>query len=243
MIVFDIETGPLPRDEVLARSDPFPPFVPMGEFDPAAVKLGNLKDAAKIKEKIEAKRQEWEKAAAGAADKYAEEKAAYEAKLVESAALSATTGLVLAVGYRADDGPMIDVDDEVSQLRRFWDVVAGCRKSGDLIAGWNLCGFDLPFLVRRSWQHDIRVPNGIIEKDRYWDRIFCDLMVVWKLGTHTNCSLDVASKFFGGAGKNGHGADFARLWNGTEQERQQAVDYLANDLEQTWMVAQRMGVV
>lgn len=242
MIVFDIETGPLPRDEVLARSDPFPPFVPMGEFDPAAVKLGNLKDAAKIKEKIEAKRQEWEKAAAGAADKYAEEKAAYEEKLVQNAALSATTAEILAIGYQTADGPMVDDSPEREQLVRFWQVAIEAKSAGETLVGFFSNGFDLPFIVRRSWFHDVTVPPWILDKGRFWHPVFVDLAAIWKLGTGDRISLDAASKFFGGPGKNGEGAEFARLWRGTEEERAKAVEYLVNDLAETLRVAQRMGV-
>ena len=42
-IIFDIETGPLPETELAAM---------MPAFDPAEVKTGNLKDPAKIAEKI-----------------------------------------------------------------------------------------------------------------------------------------------------------------------------------------------
>jgi hypothetical protein len=44
-------------------------------------------------------------------------------------------------------------------------------------------------------------------------------------------------------GKNGEGKEFARLWKGTEEEREQARAYLVNDLEMPWVAAQRMGVV
>jgi hypothetical protein len=59
MIVFDIETGPLPSDEIRANSAPFVPAPPPGDFDPSAVKLGNLKDEAKIAAKINDAREEY----------------------------------------------------------------------------------------------------------------------------------------------------------------------------------------
>jgi hypothetical protein len=39
------------------------------------------------------------------------------------------------------------------------------------------------------------------------------------------------------------GGDFARLWAGNEESRQQAIAYLENDLELTAKLAQRMGVI
>jgi hypothetical protein len=52
VIVFDIETGPQPEDRLRELCPPWEAPPHPGKFDAAAVKLGNLKDAVKIAEKI-----------------------------------------------------------------------------------------------------------------------------------------------------------------------------------------------
>jgi len=107
-IIFDIETGAIPDaewaelfsfDEASVKN-----FLLLSkEFDPAEVKTGNIKDPAKIKEKVEAAREKFELEKSGA--KAAIETARDDAwnKFVEKAALSPLTGQVLAVGYYRED--------------------------------------------------------------------------------------------------------------------------------------------
>ncbi len=82
-IIFDIETGPLPEAEL---ANMLPPF------DPAEVKTGNLKDPAKIAEKI------------------AEAEANHRRDFFDKAALDPLTGRVVAIGLlvfdaRGEAGP------------------------------------------------------------------------------------------------------------------------------------------
>ena len=236
MIIFDIETGP-DEPSKLAR------FLP--DFDQKSVKLGNLKDPAKIAEKIESARK-----------KHASDRD----DLIERAALSAHTGQVLAIGFRVCDGEgHIDViacrprdggyaDQEVGpqtereMLIGFWDFVRDCRQRGNPIVGWNICGFDLPFLIQRSWLWGVEVPENLLKNGRYWDEIFVDLMQRWACGKYGSFfSLDSVAKFFGQTGKIGDGAEFSRLFNGTPAEFSQAINYLRCDLELTHYVARQMG--
>jgi hypothetical protein len=78
-IVFDIETGGQPPE--VARQF-------LREFDPADVKLGNLKDPEKVQAKIE------------------EARARHEADFLETTALRGFTAEVLAIGYQR-----LDLDD------------------------------------------------------------------------------------------------------------------------------------
>ena len=70
-IVFDVETGPLAESELSALLPP---------FDPAEVRTGNLKDPAKIAEKI------------------AEAEANHRREFFDRAALDPLTGRVVAIG-------------------------------------------------------------------------------------------------------------------------------------------------
>lgn len=221
-IIFDIETGPLPADE-LAKAIP--------PFDPASVKLGNTKDPEKV------------------AAKLAEAKAEYESESVANAALDAITGRVLAVGYYHAREQEFDlhVNDgtpagERKLLTAFWAAVSFATGGSANLVGHNIHGFDLPFLIQRSRLLGVAMPqlSELLFRNRYWADCFVDTMQHWSCGKYnTYTSLDRLSKAFGLGGKNGSGADFAGLW---ENDRPTAEAYLKNDLELTYRVAMQLGV-
>ena len=209
MIIFDIETGPLPESDM-------PPF------DESTVKLGQLKDPIKVTAKIEEAR----------------------AKYVERAALSPLTGQVLAIGYLPPgEAESIVVENENVLLADFWWRFLSHRRHGNIIVGHNILGFDLPFLVRRSWLLGIDVPADAFD-GRYFNRIFVDTMDRWGCGTRGGdfVKLDVLAKAFGVGGKPDGitGGMFAEL---LANDRKAAEEYLHNDLEMTAKVAERMGLV
>ena len=241
-IVFDIETGPLPQD-ILAGL--FEPYVPM-EFDPSSVKYGNTKDegkrAAKLEE-VRGKHLETELAKAFAK----------EQEFFGKAALNADTGQVLAIGYYwpGEDDEMIvgnDLTDEAGLLINFWSIATEAVKGRAAMVGHNITGFDLPFMVRRSWLLGVNVPAAVFGgsggpalslNTRYFSDSFIDTQRRWQLSTGDYISLDRLSRAMGVGRKTGDGADFARLW---AADRAAAVEYLRNDLRLTWSVARRMGV-
>jgi predicted PolB exonuclease-like 3'-5' exonuclease len=126
---------------------------------------------------------------------------------------------------------------EVDILENFW----GRMNTETEFCGWNIHGFDLPFLVRRSWILGARVPAWL-RNGRYWDQVFIDLMAQYALGTRDLISLNTAAKALSVGRKNGDGAEFAKLYNGTAEEREKAVEYLRNDLVLTVRIAERIGV-
>lgn len=187
----------------------------MPEFEPAA----NLKDPDKIAADIAKKK----------------------AKFKEDAALSPLTGRVLAVGFLPDfgDGPVIiHDDDEAKLLTSVWDYIrtAGGQRRPSFV-GFNIAGFDLPFLVKRSWILNVPVPPNV-RQGRYWADWFVDLREVWQLGDkQSHGSLDSICRAMGLGEKNGSGAEFARLWR---EDREKAKAYLLNDLEMTGKLAARL---
>lgn len=252
MLIFDIETGPQPLEQLRAMIPEFPEFVEPGEFDPSTVKLGNLKDQAKINEKIEAARVAHEQSKATARQDWEAAKAKAEQDFVDRAALSAATGQVLAIGYYSAEKQVsavqgVDAEtDEVTLLESFWKKFVRNSKTGTSIVGFNSNQFDLPFLVRRSWILGVDIPNGV-RNGRYFSNLFIDVREVWLCGQRWNeceSSLNHVAKALGvGAKTDGVcGADFARLWNGTEEEKAKAVEYLTTDVELTYQVACRLGV-
>jgi hypothetical protein len=245
-LVFDIETGPQPDERLLQLfAEQYQPLAAPLPFDPAAVKLGNLKDAAKIAEKIAAAKLASETEHANYADNEAKRREAAWLEFKGRAALDAVTGCVLAVGVSNGDEDGALVGDEFDILSETWQLFNEHRKSK--IIGFNSNSFDLPFLIRRSWINGIDVPSWV-RPERYFDRCFVDLREVWLLGQRWGecpSSLDFVCRTLGlGMKLEGvTGADFARLWNGSEAEKEQATEYLFRDVEITRKVAWRLGVL
>jgi hypothetical protein len=245
VIIFDIETEALPLDQI--EIPPFDMPADLPAFDPASVKTGNLKDAAKIQEKIDQAKAAHESAMANYPKTVEAARADHVAKFLDKAALSAHTGRVLCIGYlsTAKDKVMIDdgKGDESEILLNFWKQFGICRLSSQPMVGLNIHDFDLPFIARRSWMLGIDVPPEAFD-GRYWDRIFVDLRERWLCGQRsTSCesNFDAIAKALGTAGKNGQsGADFAKLWI---DDRPAAIDYLTNDLRQPAVWAARMGLI
>ena len=134
VIYFDIETGPLPEDQIR-----IPPF------DPAEVKLGNVKDPAKIEAKLKAA------------------EANHRQSIIDNAALDALTGQVLMIAYhvRGEAASVaIHGKPEAEILTEWWALVTRFDRC-PFVIGFNIKGFDLPFLVRRSWALGVVVPGWI----------------------------------------------------------------------------------
>ena len=212
MIIFDIETGPVPIEEL-------DKFLPAGGF----VADKRLKDPIKIREDLQSKLDDF----------------------YSRAALDATTGRVLAIGYkRPDKGQMVEVagadQTEAQLIAGFWDLVE--KEKGNVV-GYNIAGFDLPFLIRRSWKLGIKFP--LLRTNRYyWSPRVIDLMEVYTFSFNRReyVSLDTVAKHLGiGQKTEGiNGGDFAGLWNGSPDERAKAIEYLKNDVELTYKIYQRL---
>ena len=223
--VFDVETGPLAEGELSALLPP---------FDPAEVKCGNLGPEK-------------------AAQKIAEALANHRRDFFDKAALDPLTGRVIAIGIldlETDGFSIIGHEDEAQTLREFWEAARGDMGRINPLIGFNICNFDLPFLIRRSWKHRIAVPFGI-RRGRYWGDQVVDLRDAWQLGDRqARGSLDTIAKHLGvGAkcvphgplsGQHITGADFAGLW---KTDRKSAEGYLKNDVELTAKIADVLGVV
>lgn len=253
MLVFDIETGPLPEEQLESLYTPLEESmiegVVTGDFDPRSVKCGNLKDQAKISEKIEAARMAHEAAKANSARLISEARESHWAEFVGRAALSAITGRVLAIGYLATESGAMVIDDgdgsEAVVVANFWAKYAKCRSSGRKMVGHNCNSFDVPFLIRRAWLLDVVVPTTVLEKSKWLDSIFVDTMALWGCGGREPVKLDLLGQAFGVGRKTEgvSGGDFHRLWFGSQEERELAVEYLRQDLKLTAEVAERMCLV
>lgn len=236
--IFDIETGPLPAEQLEALF--VPPQRP-GEFDPASVKLGRMKDQAKIDAKIEEARAAHQKSV----DEWEQTLACARENFLSDAALDARTGQVLAIGYYCGRTHFVlDHQDECYPeehlLYTFWAHYLYCRKQQVPLIGFNSNCFDVPFLIRRSWALGVPVPETVLN-GRWLDKFFVDLADVWRLGGKNEyLSLGKLAAFLRTAHqKSGSGADFAKLFT---TDLVQALDYLRNDVLVTWECGEKMGV-
>lgn len=224
MICFDIETEPLAED-VLRQMMP--------EFDEAGVAVGNLKDPQKIAEKIAAA------------------KANHEARFIERAALDPITSRVLIVSYHSDAGTAIQARDdgpngpsEEKLLTDFWTTASKARAKQRSLVGVFIHGFDLPFLMRRSWLLGIDVPTWV-RSGRYWDKTFVDLCDVWQCGQkfgEVSASFETLARAFGTPGKPDDctGKLFYQTWR---ENREAAINYAKSDVQQPAQWARQMGIL
>lgn len=159
--------------------------------------------------------------------------------------LDPTRSRVAAIGY-LDPSKMryiISYDpDEAAMLRQFWRVYLTAHSAGFRLVGFNILGFDMPFLIKRSWAHGIAVPKSVLASSgRYWSETLIDLMILWRCGAWKEfISLDALARFLGAGEKIGNGEQFYRLWT---SNRQAAIDYLMNDVRITLACALKMGVI
>jgi hypothetical protein len=241
--IYDAETRALPWDTIKSL---YVPPIALPPWDDSMCKMGNLKEPSKRTEKLAATRADY-------ATTLAEEKANRElhrTKWASEAALSPVTGAVLAIGFRTDAKSVIvgaDGETEPEILEAFWTVYRKHQRAGRFV-GYCSNTFDFPFIVWRSYLHAIEVPASAWDKTgRYPAYCFVDLMDrLPKRGfSDESRKLTDICKWLGIGQKPEEidGSDFARLWAGDAESRQQALAYLENDLDMIWKLAERMGVI
>jgi hypothetical protein len=246
-VVFDIETGPLPDEQLKAVTPAFNrnSVVHPGEFDRASVKCGNLKDQAKIQEKIDLAYAAHLAEIASYEDRVEAAEKAYWSDVTSKAALSALTGQVLAIGYKSERGMRLDcIAEDKSEkvlLDWFWSTYQAMRESDRHLAGFNIREFDIPFMAQRSVILGVSVPKTLLVQDKWLDKTFIDLRDRFGFCGRPSGSLDAICKACGIGGKpeGTTGAMFAELYSNPET-REKAIEYLKNDLEMTFGLAERM---
>jgi hypothetical protein len=214
--VFDIETVPLP-DEELRQAIP--------AFNEEEVKVGNLKPE-------------------NAAAKIEKARLEHANRILEKAALDPLTGRVAAVGILgpAATGTVRTLFDPDEKKLINWFFSEYVRTGESRWIGFNIAGFDIPFLLRRAWKLGIKPPYHALLKGRYLSSFLIDLAEVWRCSTHERDfpSLSRLAEFLGVGSKLGSGAGFAHLLYSDEKA---AREYLERDLYLTWAVAVRLGVI
>lgn len=210
--IFDLETIPASTEQLQAI---------MPVFDPEEIKTGNM-GPDKAAEKIEKARLE------------------HANRFMRRAALSALSGQIAMLGIKTETETGIIDAEEPAIISYLFSLFEKNCDTGAHWIGFNIANFDIPFLLRRAWLHRIKVPTGIV-RGRYLTTFFTDLLQLWN-GPERVAQFDVSlndlALFFGVGMKTGNGANFGEL---LRYEPEKAKQYLANDLEITWKVAEAMG--
>jgi len=208
---FDIETVPadLPED-----------LIP--KFDPSTVKLGNIKDEDKIKQKLAIAR------------------AMFTADLTKRMSLHPDLCQVVCfVGYRYDTitrhrVSFTAVSGGAKSVRKGWEFIHAAYTQYVPLASYNGIGFDLPVLLHRAMLLNIPVPPGMYADitKRYSVRYHYDLMQVLSGWDRTRWeSLDFYLRRFGIGVKEGNGKGVYKLWK--EGKFEQIEEYCKKDVELT----------
>lgn len=177
-----------------------------------------LKDPEKIKADLERKKQEF----------------------ISEAALYAERATVLVVGMMNSNKETTFIEgSEKDVLNKTWELYLECSHH---IIGHYIKGFDIPFLMRRSWMNGIIPPHSLMD-GRYLNRNIKDTMEAWACGTKDTISLHNLCLALGLNGKMGNGKDFAPKYHQGGSQRQEALEYLASDLLLTHQAANKMGMI
>lgn len=183
-----------------------------------------IKDPDKIKADIDGKRRDW----------------------LAASALRGLTGRILVAGVATDDQPARVIEGQESAI--IHETMELCRSvlaKGGRIFGFNILGFDMPFLVQRAYSNGIAVPKTMYQIWRgrwHFHENIIDLQPVVLAGQqdHKGYSLANVVKWLGIGAKEGNGADFARLYR---ENKEAALAYAIKDVELTRELAERVGIV
>jgi len=125
-------------------------------------------------------------------------------------------------------------------LKVFWEVFDDlCRGKtrNPCIAGWNILGFDIPFLIKRSWMLRVPLPNGV-RRGRYLSDKFVDLMEVWcEYKRNEYASLKNVAKYLGVSQPRRHHIQGKDFYKHLENDRENALQYLEDDLQESMDIA------
>ena len=236
-VAFDIETEALDREWIVSLTKPYKTFAP------ERIKTGDCKTPEAAAAKIDL-----------AKAKHDQEEQAYFNHAVERGALTPETGRVISIGFwGARDKPQLllphlfqqtDPDEiERRMLEAFWSRWQGLLDDLGLLLSWNGAGFDLPFLIRRSWILGVPIPRWV-RRGKFYHDSHVDLMQTW-VGHVPNqfVKLDLAARVLKVGNKSEQevsGGQFAVYYRAGGEKRDLAIKYALKDLELTGRVGEIM---
>jgi DNA polymerase elongation subunit (family B) len=183
------------------------------------VKLGNLKDADKIKAKV----------------------AQAKVSQVDRMALDPMTGRVCcyAMVGEYDHADVMTTVGDVEEMRLIMDILTAISVRDAEISTWNGNGFDLPFIYKRAMilgidLRAIHAPSLSYWTKRYRSEPHCDLMQVWANWSQSYTKLDTVARMVLGSQKND--IDVTKIADklGSEEGRKEVMDYCIQDTQLTY---------
>jgi len=215
-LTFDCET--IPRQDLPEDLKP--------QFDPDSVKVGNIKDQAKIDEKIEAARKEFEEG------------------LVKKMSLDPDLCEVIMVSI-FDGEKMQSFGLEISEYERVyetWAYIINAYQTRTPLVSYNGIGFDLPVLLHAAIRLDVPVSPYVYSAltSRYGNNHHYDPMQIlagwdrakWK-------PLNFYLKLFSIGVKAGDGSEVYDLWQAKEYDKIR--EYCENDVLMTAKLFDRLS--
>ena len=182
---------------------------------PEVVADSRLKDKEKIKADIEKKK----------------------AEQIEKMALSPLYGKIACIGYYGDEIQKVDIEDEVTMIKKFLD-----RINENVVVTWNGKGFDFEFIIKRGVILGV-CPLSLLEvyTNKYKSENHIDLMEKW-CGYGKFAKLnEVASILLDGECKDDLDvkqiSELMKTTIGKEMIRR----YCLRDCELTYKLARKMG--
>lgn len=188
-------------------------------FDESSVKLGNLKDEEKIALKIWSEKKKYER----------------------DAALDPLTGEIVAMSFYSKDGPEVCFGTEKELLHIFASKYRVLTDLSGRLFGFNIIGFDLPFIVRRMLINKMKFPLSMMNNFRYYSDSFLDLREVWGAGERQpKGKLSEILEIMGIDGKTEKsGASFYKI---LQEDEERARQYCLSEIKGIWELGQAMGV-
>lgn len=158
---------------------------------------------------------------------------------MDRAALDATSGRIVAIGYINGEQFIDSITDETAMLLSLWETVRQAQADGSLMVGFNIARFDVTFAVRRSWHLRIPVPPRLYNGRYLNPSLFLDLAESWQMGNFDDrISLKRLAEFLGIGTKNeDNSKNFGKL---LISNRAEALAHLENDLRLTGAIADRL---
>ena len=225
-LIFDVETGP--NRDIMDKLFPCPVF-PTWDDRMAKIPGSVKKDETKLKH-VETQRE------AHAAKEPTWEGDHFEAVLEKNRCLlNPALSQVCAVGWKYNDNDTHADLGDVNEFTLLTDMATHARKATSII-GYNIKGFDLPYLAFRMRVHGVYIPDIMKPQGRYYSSNVIDLMELCGSSQHgNNYKLKHAAVAFGmppcaeESGKN--------FWRLASSDPERAANYLRWDVDACHVIA------
>ena len=197
-LVIDIET--VPNEKLTDDEKP--------KFNPDDVKLGNIKDPAKIAEKINQAKEE------------------FNINLIKQMSLDPCYCQIVSMSYQRLDSELNEIDTNVMGVHgnedsSLLEIFNAIWNRSDVLVGWNIKDFDIPVIRMRQIKNGclnpmFHIPSYSKIRNPYSNELCIDLMNEF---SDKMMSLDKAAKILLGKSKSDSGSDIYTYWKNKEFDK------------------------